>query len=296
MNSVQRYRRRRELRLFHRGMRLDEWKEQDHPRDENGRFSGTGASSGGSSGDTFSKDAFSKERKEGAKRYSVLEVMSDDFEDKHFKDDYSRDERDAIETYTSDDYRVINDGLRNERTFSPRHEQVIDNLTNSIDRHALDEDMYLKRGVTGLTAFGMPNESDRFRQKCWEKELTQEDVDKLADQLVGEVITDDAFMSTDTAPDLLPTGDAAVVMNIYAPKGTKAMYIAPLSEVPGERETLVQRGTSYRITGIHLNEKKKSTLKGGYGGIVIDAEIVAQNPSKAKKNSQGRKVYSIKNK
>jgi len=290
MNSVDRFKRRRKLRLLQRGVRLDEWNENDHPRDENGRF----ASGGGSSGGTFSADAFSNDRKSGAKRYSVLEVMSPEFEEKHFKDDLSNGEKRAVESYTSDEYRVINNALRGENATSVRHGQVIDDLTNAIDRHELDEDTYLKRGVSGLSAFGLQNESSNFIFKCQNRELTQKDVDSLADKLVGEVLTDDAFMSTDTAPDLLPVGDASVVMNIYAPKGTKAMFVAPLSEVPGERETIVQRGTSYRITGVHLNENKKSSLTNGYSGIVIDAEIVGQNPKAGKKDSRGMTTYNGK--
>ena len=290
MNSVDRFKRRRKLRLLQRGFRLDEWKESDHPRDENGRFS----SGGGGSNSPFTEDAFSNERKKNAIRHSLDDVSTDEFDARYFKDDLSKEELSAVETYTGSNYRVINNALREESGVSNRHERVIDNLTNAIDRHELEEDTYLKRGVSGLSAFGLANQNWDFRVKSEDKELKQRDVDEIADKLVGEVFTDDGFMSTDTAPDLLPVGDSAVVMNIYAPKGTKAMYVAPISEVPGERETIVQRGTSYRVTGVRLNKNKKSTLKDGYGGIVIDVEIVGQNPKAGKKNSHGMKTYNGK--
>lgn len=46
MNKVEAYRKRRDWRLARRGIRLDDFNENDHPRDENGRFT-----SGGSGGE-----------------------------------------------------------------------------------------------------------------------------------------------------------------------------------------------------------------------------------------------------
>jgi len=294
MNSVQEYRRRRELRLFNRGIRKDEWNENDHPRDENGRFT-----SGGSSGSgTFSPDAYSKERKENAKKYGFLDI-DDEYEKTHFKDDFSKDEKWAIETYTSDEYRPINNALRQEVPMAKRHEEVIDDLTNAIDRHPTDEDMYLKRSLSGLLAFGMFNNNGAFKIKAMDRKLTKEDVDELSKKLVGNVYTDDGFMSCDSASELLSgngASDMSVVMNIYTPKGTKAMYLAPLSELPGERETLLQRGTSIYVTGVRPNENKPNhDDPSKYGGIVVDVEVVAQHPKQGT-GEKGHKIYNGKRK
>lgn len=292
MDTVKKFRRRRELRLLHRGIRLDEWKESDHPRDENGRFSN------GSGGGAFSADAYSKERKSAAKRYKADDVVSKEFEKNHFKNDLNSAERSAVESYTGDHYREINGGLRNESSINLRLSRDIDNLTAVIDRNELGEDTYFKRRLNGLTAFNLSDMEREFEQKCMWTQLTQKDVDEISKKLVGSVFTDDGFMSSDTAADSARASYSEYVnMNIYAPKGTKAMFVAPISEVPLERETIIQRGTSYMITGVRANEDRGAWARGnGYNGIIIDVEIVDQSPKEPTEGANGSSVYNKKKK
>ena len=101
-------------------------------------------------------------------------------------------------------------------------------------------------------------------------------------ELVGMVMQEGGFMSTGSRKS---TGfrKKSVIMNIYAPKGTRAAYIEPISAYGNgdgrkwdgikkftsfstEHETLFQRGTKMRITKVYNADNK----------IYIDCEVIGQ--------------------
>ena len=64
--------------------------------------------------------------------------------------------------------------------------------------------------------------------------------------LEGQVITDQAFMSTSLGPAI---GDAGseVQMHIAAPRGTPGVVTGTLSGAPSQREIVLARGTSLAV-------------------------------------------------
>ena len=102
--------------------------------------------------------------------------------------------------------------------------------------------------------------------------------------LVGKEGTEGAFMSVGSSKGNGFSGEC--VFNIYCPKGTKGMYVEPFSQfgngaksadwdgvcnqktVGGENETLLQRGTKFRVTKVE---------KSG-GKWYIDMEVIEQKP------------------
>jgi hypothetical protein len=60
-------------------------------------------------------------------------------------------------------------------------------------------------------------------------------------------------------------------MNIYCPKGTKMLYVDSISNFsgPGENETIIQRGYTYKITKVEKNK----------GKIWLDCEVVLGSDS-----------------
>ena len=149
----------------------------------------------------------------------------------------------------------------------------IKDLTEMIDQSTYDFDMWLQRGVTGdgATSFLGLNSGDLRR-------LSQAELEK---KLLGTVREDLAFMSTGAAKGQGFSGD--LILNIYAPKGTKMLYCEPFSAYGNgdgsswdgiskqrsfghEFEMLIQRGTKYKITKV---EK-------GYGTVYVDLEVVSQ--------------------
>lgn len=157
----------------------------------------------------------------------------------------------------------------------------IKRLTDLIDRSPSNFDIWLQRGVEddrGAAGFLGISESE-FRN------ATEAELQKL----IGTTVTDLAFVSTAGAK-----GDGfsgPLILNIYAPKGTKMIYAEPFSYygydengsrnyqnginwdgvtqsgyLGGEFEVLLQRGTQFRITKVE---------KSGYQ-TYMDVEIVGQ--------------------
>lgn len=101
-------------------------------------------------------------------------------------------------------------------------------------------------------------------------------------ELVGMVMQEGGFMSTGSRKGK-GFSSRKVILNIYAPKGTKAAYLEPISaygngaglswdgiqrftSFSAEHETLFQRGTRMRITRVYQENSK----------IYIDCEVVGQ--------------------
>lgn len=140
---------------------------------------------------------------------------------------------------------------------APGMAERIKSLTDMIEHSDSPEDCWLQRGVNydgakqllGLTG-----------------QITVEKVQKLID--LKEQFTDNGFSSCGAAKSTGFTG-LNVTFNIYAPKGTKMLYVEGNSAFNGENEMVLQRGTTYRATKVS---------KGVDGSLYIDLEVFAQNP------------------
>lgn len=154
--------------------------------------------------------------------------------------------------------------------------EKINNLTNIIDKCALPQDMQLMRGCN---MSGM----DKFFGKSlsWLEYASDEDLQTLVDQ----EFTDHGFMSTGCAEGK-GFDYKDVIMTIYAPKGTKGMYVEPFSKYGmgaestywdgeekfkyfgGEQEVVLQRSTSLKV---------KSVKRAG-GKLYFEMQVVSQDP------------------
>lgn len=96
--------------------------------------------------------------------------------------------------------------------------------------------------------------------------ITEAKVQELIDN--GTPLTDHGFVSCGAAKG---TGfsDKPVTFNVYAPKGTKMLYVEGKSMYNGENEMILQRGATYRVTKVSKNV---------YGQLYIDLEIIEQKP------------------
>lgn len=152
--------------------------------------------------------------------------------------------------------------------------KLIDDMTSIIEKSNYDSDIWLQRGV-GLKGmdkfFGVDLDLLKYGS---EKELQK--------ALLKTTPTEYGFMSTAVSKGKGFGGD--IILNIYAPRGTKMMYAEPFSafgmgdgkswdgiskqsSFGGEAEMILQRGTQFRITKV---ERTGST-------IYIDLEITGQS-------------------
>jgi hypothetical protein len=150
---------------------------------------------------------------------------------------------------------------------------AIQRMTDLIDKSSYDFDAWVQRGVEstqGAANFLKISESDL-------RNLSQADLERV---LIGSEVVDEAFVSCGSAKG---KGFNGYIFNIYCPKGTKMMYSEPFSHYGNggklnwdgiskqssfgyEDETIIQRGTKFRVTKV---EKKN-------GNYYFDIEVVEQ--------------------
>lgn len=167
-------------------------------------------------------------------------------------------------------------GVGNVSLNNEGRENEIHALTALIDRSKSQADMWMNRGIEtiqGTSGFvGIP-------QATLRRMISSGDVSSL----VGREVVDTGFISCGTAKG---TGFRGTIVNIYAPKGTKMIYAEPFSYFNGdsccssgtmwdgigkyefrrEFETIIQRGTKFRITRAYVE----------YGNLYLDVDVIAQ--------------------
>jgi len=122
-------------------------------------------------------------------------------------------------------------------------------LTEFIGRCSYPFDMWLQRGVDdrGLMGFlGIDNLNEA-----------------TVKALVGKEVVDCAFFSCGTAKG---TGFPGNIVNVFAPAGTRMLYVESRSRYNGENETIIQRNTRFRITKVEYS----------HYSWYIDVEVVGQ--------------------
>lgn len=131
-------------------------------------------------------------------------------------------------------------------------------LTEFLAHNTYDQDIWVKRGCNKAA---LENFLD-LEQGGLDEFIG----DDLAMEYEGFENTIYNFLSTSAifSEDHPFITRAEVVMNIYAPKGTPMVYVAPMSRYQSEQEMLLQRGLTYRITGIKRTDR---------GKIEVDLEV-----------------------
>ena len=163
------------------------------------------------------------------------------------------------------------------------YKNVVKNLTTAIDKSEMPESVYLvrgsdKNGLAGLLEGNLLSFDDA------KSLLNSRDANAIKSALEGQTFTNHSFMSTGISKGTGFSGD--VTYEIYAPKGTHAIYAEPASYfgntingeelykvgqsyngIGGEAEVIIQRGTDFRITDVTVDR---------YGEIKVKMEVVNQ--------------------
>jgi hypothetical protein len=221
-------------------------------------------------------DAFSQARKDAA----ICDKGDGSLADKTLIDTAGKNwiaatkkEKDYIYDYTNH-YCDVNEPLQGRKYFNNQSRsqfvEKVTNMTRYIERNELPRDMWFTRGDDGM---GVIASRLRFAGSSMPNNLQG---------LVGMVMQEGGFMSTGSRKGK-GFGHKSVILNIYAPKGTKAAYVEPISafgrgagrswngtdrfiEFSTEHETLFQRGTKMRITKVYQNGSQ----------TFIDCEVIGQ--------------------
>lgn len=164
----------------------------------------------------------------------------------YWKNQLNNSERYAIREYTGIAYRDMNSILRTGAYppgLSPiskaTYAKYIQDCTSALKKASLPEDVIAHRGVGSLNSLAKTLGVDVATLKN----------PAAAKSLLGQVFVDPAFGSTAESSDKA-WGGAKIHMKL--PKGCQAMYVDPISLVPGENEILVNRNARYKISDIRF--------------------------------------------
>lgn len=224
----------------------------------------------------FDTDQFSQSRKDAA----VWDKGNGAKADKTLIDTASKQwiaatekEKDFTYEYTHH-YCDVNEPLQGRKydnyQTKERFIEKVNNITSYIEKNELPTDMWFTRGDDGMKVI---ESRIKFAGGSMPNNLQD---------LVGMEMQEGGFMSTDSRKGK-GFNTRSVIMNIYAPKGTKAAYVEPFSAFgcgdkrswdgvsrfstySSEHETLFQRGTRMRITKVYEEG----------GKTYIDCEVIGQ--------------------
>ncbi len=224
----------------------------------------------------FSPDAYTQERKDKA----VWDKGSGKVADKTLVDVAAKNwiaatesEKDRVYEYTHH-YCNVNEPLQGRAYYGnqskPDFEHRVNNITSYISKNVLPKDMWFMRGDDGLEVIAS---RIRFAGGTMPNGLQD---------LVGMTMQEGGFMSTGSRKGK-GFSSKSVIINIYAPKGTQAAYLEPISSFgngagrnwdgkqrftsfSSEHETLFQRGTLMRITKVYQVGRQ----------TFIDCEVIGQ--------------------
>ena len=146
----------------------------------------------------------------------------------------------AIASYTSGDYKIINQGLRKD-SLSPQARQIVTQVDKAIDSNAVVEDLDVFRvAEKGRLPKGLK---------------------------VGDTFTDKAYLSTskhnpnstdararDAYGEILGWTKDPVTMTVRVPKGTKALDLGAYSKYSQEAEVLFPRETKLKVLSMDGNQ------------------------------------------
>jgi len=228
----------------------------------------------------YSKSKFeaSPERIKNAKTYMVAKEADEALRPECGKvwKTLDFDQKTALVMYTGSSYTEYNGALRGEERYQNKYTNFnVNAMTEAISKSHTSEDMCLYRGISYNSLAKM------FGVKAGD--ITAQN----ANSLIGKAGTDNGFMSCGTIPSA-GYGIKGVMLKIFCPKGTEALYAEPFSEYSGsddhenwngetaqtdydEMETIIQRGTSYCCTDCKINDD---------GNLEVEIAITGQNAKK----------------
>lgn len=179
-------------------------------------------------------DIISNAKKFGTDKDAIAYHTANNYSDNLWRNVFTSDDREGIKRYTGSFYRQMNRDLRSGKYKTSSVQWDIDNCTSALSKASVADDVLVYRGM------GTQSSVARFLGVP-ESSLVN---DSVRNALVGTRVTEKGFLSTAIVPGRAWSG---CKLDIYLPKGTKAMYVDPVSTYSGEQEMLIQRNSTFEI-------------------------------------------------
>ena len=164
----------------------------------------------------------------------------------------TNEERSGIYAYTGMWYSDMNTNLREGYASSGQIKYYIDGATTGLGKWSAAEDVVTFRGSNlHWTANLLGGTEDQMSNAAFLRGK------------IGKTVVDKGFMSTGTHKDSAWSAD--VDYTVFVRKGTKGMYVDPISANSGEYEFLFNRDTSFKVHMI------KTDSSGRISELVLEA-------------------------
>ena len=214
-----------------------DWKESEHPRDKDGKFTSKG----------------------GMKNFTSVRTNVNPIRTEHISDN----EKEAIRNYTNEwnstSYKDINSYLRTGRINSSflgpqdiekklaKIKDTIKHLDSAMSQSVFQYDTELSRGT----------DLQEFSSLLTKEDIEKADLEVIRHKLVGNQYRAPGFISTslDTEDNKF-SKNQQVDMKITAPAGTQGINIDNFSTYGGEAEVLLKRDTKFKVISVDEGKNK----------------------------------------
>ena len=162
--------------------------------------------------------------------------------DKELMASLSLNEHNSIVNYTGNGYFDMNNYLRTGNEVYNKNGKTskkIKSMTDALEKSSLKEDIVVHRGIGGSLPKMLGVDNNTLKNKEFQQSLR------------GTVITEKGFFSSGGA---MKDAWGGTKIHAKVPKGSKAMYVDPISQFPGEHEFILQRNSSFKITDYVTND------------------------------------------
>lgn len=168
--------------------------------------------------------------------YEANDYYSSQFFNRGYWNSLSDSQRSAINSYSEYSYGPMNRILRGysvSKNEQIKAENLIHDCTSALENSCFSEDVFVHRGVG----------RDSLNEILGVGTSDLKNSDFLG-KLKESLFTEKGFFSSACSEDDVFGG---VKMHVFCPKGTKGMYVVPISSHSGEHEFLLQRNSTFRI-------------------------------------------------
>ena len=162
--------------------------------------------------------------------------------DKELMESLSLNEHNSIVSYTGNGYFDMNNYLRTGNEVYNKNgntSKKIKSMTDALEKSSLKEDIVVHRGIGGSLPKMLGVDNNTLKNKEFQQSLR------------GTVITEKGFFSSGGA---MKDAWGGTKIHAKVPKGSKGMYVDPISQFPGEHEFILQRNSSFKITDYVTND------------------------------------------
>ncbi|MED1637903.1 ADP-ribosyltransferase [Bacillus thuringiensis] len=173
--------------------------------------------------------------------------------------DLTNSQREALDGYARQDYKEINDYLRNQGgSGNEKLDTQIKEISEALEKKPIPENITVYRWC-GMPEFGYKISDPLPSIKDFEEKF------------LNTIKEDKGYMSTSLSSERLAAfGSRKIILRLQVPKGSTAAYLSAIGGFASEKEILLDKDSKY-----HINKITEVVIK-GVKRYVVDATLITK--------------------